>query len=149
MLENELIHPFDTHHITGFRNDPSKVNYFCKFGTSSVVKHFFDQVNCDWFRPTGLIFIECFFLFQGAQNNLRILPERAVRGVRSTSLREFSVISEQGVEENFDLVVSTIPVPSLLNLQGLSDLLRGSSPRSESRNLLTLTTVSLIILVIN
>ncbi|XP_035705383.1 renalase isoform X2 [Folsomia candida] len=97
LLDNKLIRRLDTLNIPGFNHAHSvgKVNYVCTSGAASIVEHFFHQAD-----------------------NISLSFDKHVTGINTCNNGQVSVITKGGDQENYDIVITTIPVPQLLKLSG-------------------------------
>ncbi|CAL8074601.1 unnamed protein product [Orchesella dallaii] len=97
-----LVRPLETSAIPGFRVDPTKSHYACVKGTSSIVKHFFEQASLE---KTDMVF-DC----------------RVIK-ISKAEPGKVEVTTEKQGTSTFDIVISTMPVPQILQLENSSELL--------------------------
>lgn len=101
MIKNGLISKFSAKDINGFSQSSAaeKENYVCNDGTASVVKHFLHDVK-------------------------NVIFNKRVASMSVTDDGRIQVVPEgQGTSEIFDVVVSTMPVPQLLQLENINNIL--------------------------
>lgn len=101
MIKNGLISRFSTKDIPGFLQNAAvdKENYVCNNGTGYVVKHLLHDVK-------------------------NIIFNKRVASMSITDDGRIQVVPEgQSKSEIFDVVVSTIPVPQLLQLENIDSIL--------------------------
>ncbi|XP_023321238.1 renalase-like [Eurytemora carolleeae] len=101
LLSAGVLTQLDSQGIEGFRSeDPRVLHYTAPNGMSTIVKHFFQR--------------------SGAQVHFN---QRIVE--LSKSGNKWKVVSEKGLEEEFETVVLTMPVPQILELGGdIAELLK-------------------------
>jgi renalase len=101
LAEQGLIRQFPTRDIPGFKQNQDKENYVCTSGTASVVKHFLTQS-----QVKNIVF------------NRRVVSIKVTEDGRVEVVPE-----EQNQSELFDIVISTMPVPQILQLENIDGIL--------------------------
>ncbi|ODN01643.1 Renalase [Orchesella cincta] len=102
LTQHNLVRPLETSSIPGFRAAPKKSHYACVNGTSSIVKHFFEQAAV---KKADIVF-DC----------------RVIKISPAASGKVEVTTEKQGID-TFDLVISTMPVPQILQLENSSELI--------------------------
>lgn len=102
-MKSGLINKFSTKDIPGFlQSSADKENYVCCKGTASVVKHLLHDIK-------------------------NISFNKRVASIRITDDGRIEVVPEGQTESDiFDMVVSTMPVPQLLQLENIDNILQTS-----------------------
>lgn len=101
MIKQGLISKFSTKDIPGFLQTSAidKENYVCNNGTGTVIKHLLNDVN-------------------------NIIFNKRVASMSITDDGRIQVVPEgHSKSEIFDVVVSTMPVPQLLQLENIDNIL--------------------------
>lgn len=101
MIKSGLISKFSTKDIPGFlQSTADKENYVCSNGTASVVKHLLHDIkNISFNKRVASISVT-------VDGRIKVVPEG------------------QSESDIFDVVVSTIPVPQLLQLENMDNILQ-------------------------
>lgn len=104
LIRNGLISKFSTENIPGFLQSSAvdKETYVCRNGTVSIVKH----------------------LLRDVQN---ITFNKRVSSMNLTDNGRIKVVAEgQDEFDIFDMIVSTIPVPQLLQMESIESILQST-----------------------
>lgn len=101
LIKSGLISKFSTKDIPGFlQSATDKENYVCSNGTASVVKHLLHDIkNISFNKRVASISVT-------VDGRIKVVPEG------------------QSESDIFDVVVSTIPVPQLLQLENMDNILQ-------------------------
>lgn len=102
LIKNDLITKFSTENIPGFSRDTAvgKESYVCKNGTGSVVKHLLRDVpNITFNKRVASMSLT-------TDGRIKVVPE---------GQNDFDI---------FDVIVSTMPVPQLLQMENIDSILQ-------------------------
>lgn len=102
LIKNGLIGKFSTENIPGFFQSSvvDKESFVCRNGTASIVKHFLKDIQ-------------------------NISFNKRVASMSVTVDGRINIVSEgQSESDIFDVVVSTMPVPQLLQLENIDKILQ-------------------------
>jgi len=118
LKNNGLIKTLDTTNIPGFKEEKvKKEDYVCCKGTGSIVKKLFEQAD----------------IIENIKCNIRVSSV-----VKGHGRMQFDVTAETekniAATESFDIIISTIPIPQVLQLQKIDMLIPDSDMKTKLQN---------------